>query len=73
MVRLTLFDCPYQQTVTDMIALFQQQLRDAHTEEERTEIRTAIASWEAAHGEPQKSTPRGSKRSMRCSNRKKKP
>lgn len=73
MARLTLFDSPYQQTVADMIALFQQQLKDAQTEEERAEIRTAIASWEAAHGEPQKSTPRGSRRSMRCSNRKKRP
>lgn len=73
MVRLTLFDSQYQQAVSDMIAQFQRQLNEATTEEERKEVRTAIESWTAAHGEPQKSTPRASKRSMRCSNRKKKP
>ena len=66
--HLTLFDSPYQHAVSDMVLKFQQQLQEATTEEERQELRTAIASWTAAHGEPQKCTPAGSRRSKTSSN-----
>lgn len=72
-VHLTLFDSPYQQTVSDMIVQFQQQLAETTTPEERQELETAIKSWTAAHGEPQKSTQRASQRSTRCSSPKQKP
>lgn len=73
MAHLTLFDSPYQQAVADMVAQFRQQLQEASTPEERQALEQAIASWTAAHGEPLPSTPRGSKRSMRCSQQKHRP
>jgi hypothetical protein len=54
--QLTLFATPHDQAVADMIALFQQQLKEASTKEERELIRLAIRGWQSTLGPPMKTS-----------------
>lgn len=49
---LTLFDTEEQQAISDMVRLFQEQLKTATTPLERRELELAIQSWTAAHAGP---------------------